>query len=257
MKLPPKKKYLGQTFLHDQNIIDQIIKFVAPKKSDNLIEIGPGAGALTTRLLPLVDKLDVIELDKDIIPILEKNCNRSPKLHIHVEDVLKTDFTLFKAPLRLVGNLPYNISTPLLFHLIKNIGAVNDMHFMLQKEVAKRITAKPGSKTYGRLSVMLQYYCETKILLKIGSGAFSPPPKVDSAFIRLVPHKKITLKASDENRFAHIVRDAFSQRRKTIANSLKKQISREQLETIGIDPTSRPEQLSVQDFVLISNKIEV
>ena len=253
MLLPPKKKRLGQHFLHDQNIIDQIIDFIAPKKPDNLIEIGPGAGALTTKLLPLVNKLDVIELDKEIIPILEKNCDHSKKLHVHFEDVLKTDFTKFKTPLRLVGNLPYNISTPLLFHAIKNIAAIKDMHFMLQKEVAERIVAGPGSKTYGRLSVMLQYYCGTKILLKIGSEAFSPPPKVESAFIRLIPHKKLAVKALDEKRFADIVRDAFGQRRKTIANSLKKYITAEQLEKSGINPTLRPEQLSVKEFVLISN----
>ncbi|MBU0744024.1 MAG: 16S rRNA (adenine(1518)-N(6)/adenine(1519)-N(6))-dimethyltransferase RsmA [Gammaproteobacteria bacterium] len=252
---PPKKKSLGQHFLHDQNIINQIIKLVAPKPSDNLIEIGPGAGALTTKLLPLVESLDVIEFDQRIIPTLEKNCSYSPKLHIYNKDVLKFDFSQLSPPLRLVGNLPYNISTPLLFYLLKNINMIKDMYFMLQKEVAERIAAPPGSKTYGRLGVMLQYYCETNLLLHIGSGAFSPPPKVSSAFIRLTPRKNHKIIALDKEKFSEIVRFAFGQRRKTIANSLKKLISASQLEEIGINPISRPEQLSVDEFVLISNKI--
>jgi len=256
--LPRKKKSLGQHFLHDQNILRKIVELIAPNPHDNLIEIGPGAGALTTKLLPLVNSLDVIELDQDIIPELEKNCGHNQKLRVHLIDVLQVDFTQFKAPIRLVGNLPYNISTPLLFHLIKNIKIaatyplIKDMHFMLQKEVAERITASPGSKIYGRLSVMLQYYCEVKLLLHIGSGAFFPAPKVASAFIRLIPRKNPAVIASDENKFSDIVRDAFNQRRKTIANSLKPYLTASQLEQIGINPELRPEQLSVEEFVKIT-----
>lgn len=248
-----KKKSLGQHFLHDQNILGQLIEFIAPQLFDNLIEIGPGAGALTTLLLPRVNSLDVIELDRDIIQELEKNCAHSSKLHIHVTDVLRVDFANLSSQMRIVGNLPYNISTPLLFHLIKNIALIKDMHFMLQKEVAERIAASPGSKTYGRLSVMLQYHCDATILLHVGAGAFSPPPKVDSAFIRLTPCKHHTIIAANANKLEEIVRDAFCMRRKTIANSLKKHITPLQLEKIGINPTLRPEQLSVSDFVLISN----
>jgi 16S rRNA (adenine1518-N6/adenine1519-N6)-dimethyltransferase len=249
-----KKKSLGQNFLHDQNVIRKIIALVAPKESEHLIEIGPGSGALTTRLLPQVSALDVIELDQDVIPSLEKNCNYSPKLHIHIADVLEFDFQQFRSPLRIVGNLPYNISTPLLFYLLKNVAVIQDMHFMLQKEVAERIVAVPGTKTYGRLSVMLQYYCETKLLLHIGSGAFTPSPKVESAFIRFIPRNSRVVAASDESNFGNVVRLAFNQRRKTILNSLKKQVTALQLENIGVNPKLRPEQLAVDDFVRISNQ---
>lgn len=253
---PRKKKSLGQHFLHDQNVINKIISLVAPKPNEHLIEIGPGAGALTTKLLPLLTKLDVIEIDKDIIPILEKNCGYSSKLHIHNQDVLDTDFRQFRAPLRLVGNLPYNISTPLLFHLLKNISLIKDMHFMLQKEVAARITSNSGSKIYGRLSVMLQYYCEAHLLFKIGAGAFSPPPKVESALIRLTPRKQRQIIAQDENLLSMVVKLAFGQRRKTITNGLKKYLTAQKLETLGINPEARPEQLSVDQFVLITNEIK-
>lgn len=250
-----KKKSLGQHFLHDQSIIDQIIALINPQSTEHIIEIGPGAGALTTSLLPLTDSLNVIELDQDIIPVLRKNCNYSPKLQIENADVLRVDFTKFGHPMRIVGNLPYNISTPILFGLIKTISLIKDMHFMLQKEVADRILAIPGSKIYGRLSVMVQYHCEPALLLHVGAGAFSPPPKVASAFIRLTPRTHYPVKALDTARFGAIVHDAFCQRRKTIANSLKKHISSSRLEQIGIDPIMRAEQLSVDQFITISNEI--
>ena len=240
--------------MHDPNIIRQIVTFIAPQESEHLVEIGPGGGALTAKILPYVKTLEVIELDKDVIPILEKTCDYSSKLHIYITDVLQVDFTKFHAPIRLVGNLPYNISTPLLFYLLKNIALIQDMHFMLQKEVAERIIAKPGTKIYGRLSVMLQYHYETKLLLHIGSGAFSPAPKVTSAFIRFVPRKSQAIVAYDENNLNKIVRLAFGQRRKTILNTLKGHISVEQLEHLGINPKLRPEQLSVDEFVRISNE---
>lgn len=252
-----KKKYLGQHFLHDSRILEQIVGLIAPEPCDHLVEIGPGEGALTTRLLPLVHSIDVIELDRDVIPRLEKNCKNSEKLHIYIDDVLQVDFTRFLLPLRLVGNLPYNISTPLLFKAIKSINSIKDMHFMLQKEVAERIAALPGSKTYGRLSVMLQYYCEVELLLHVGSGAFSPPPKVDSVFIRLIPRKFYSVVAQDENLLSAIVREAFCQRRKMIINGLKKYVTASQLEKIGINPMLRPEQLKVDEFVRISNNVAV
>lgn len=256
MILPPrKKKHLGQHFLHDQQILQKIVKLIDPHPAEHLIEIGPGAGALTSKILPQVDHLEVIELDQEIIPVLEKNCGYSSKLTVHLADVLQVDFTQFQSPQRLFGNLPYNISTPLLFHLIKNIQLIQEMHFMLQQEVAARITAPPGSKIYGRLSVMIQYYCQVATLLKIGSGAFSPPPKVASAFVRFTPHQHYSIKALDEKKLSDLVRNAFSQRRKIIANSLKNEVPIALLEKIGIDPGLRPEQLAVNEFVTISNAL--
>jgi 16S rRNA (adenine1518-N6/adenine1519-N6)-dimethyltransferase len=252
-----KKKSLGQHFLHDQNIIRKIVSLIAPKNLEHLVEIGPGGGALTAKLLPLVNSLDVIELDKEVIPSLEKNCGYSSKLRVHLADVLKIDFRQFQAPIRLVGNLPYNISTPLLFYLSKNIVLIQDMHFMLQKEVAERIAALPGTKTYGRLSVMFQYYCETKLLLYIGSGAFSPAPKVDSIFIKFIPRKSRLVTVHSESNLSNVVRSAFNQRRKTLLNSLKSYITARQLENLGIDPKLRPEQLTVDEFVQISNELEL
>ncbi len=250
-----KKKALGQHFLHDQNIIRQIVALIAPKDQEHLVEIGPGGGALTAKLLPLVNSLDVIELDKEVVPTLEKNCGYSSQLHIYLADVLEFDFTKFREPIRLVGNLPYNISTPLLFYLLKSIAAIQDMHFMLQKEVAERIVARPGTKIYGRLSVMLQYYFETKLLLHIGAGAFSPAPKVESAFIRFIPRKSRLVVANDELNLSDVVRLAFNQRRKTIANSVKNKITIAELENLGINPKLRPEQLTVDEFVKISNEL--
>lgn len=253
-----KKKYLGQHFLNNQKIIAQIIEAVAPQPSDYFLEIGPGEGALTTKLLPLVHSINAIELDQDIIPALKKNCansKNSNSLYIHQADILKFDFTQFSPLFRLVGNLPYNISTPILFKAIENISLIKNMYFMLQKEVAERITAPPGSKTYGRLSVMLQYYCETELLLYVPPGAFSPPPKINSAFIKLTPRNIYKIVAQDKNLFSEIVRSAFCKRRKIISNSLKKYITAVQLKTININPTLRPEQLGVDEFVSISNAI--
>lgn len=249
------KKFLGQHFLHDQKVIEQLVAFIAPDFSDKLIEIGPGAGALTSKLLPLVSSMDAIEIDREVLPLLKINCQNSEKLFIHEADVLHIDLTKFKAPIRLIGNLPYNISTPLLFKAIEHIEAVHDMHFMLQKEVAERIVAVPGSKTYGRLSVMLQYYCEATMLLHVSPGSFSPPPKVHSAFIRLIPRKKYLTVASDKLFFSEVVRMAFNHRRKIISNSLKGYITPIKLEKININPLARPEQLYVNDFVNISNAV--
>ena len=248
-----KKKSLGQHFLHDPGVIRRIVTLIGPRLKEHIVEIGPGAGALTRALLPFVSSLDVIELDHEVVPILQANCNNSSKLHVYNADVLQLDFTRLQAPMHVVGNLPYNISTTLLFYLMENIKLIQNMHFMLQKEVAERIVAAPGSKTYGRLSVMLQYYCKVKLLLHIGSGAFSPPPKVDSAFIRLTPYESLPNPAHNIKVFGDIVCAAFNQRRKIIANSLKKYISASQLEKLDIDPLMRPEELGTPDFVKISN----
>lgn len=254
-KLPRKKKSWGQHFLHEQNILHKMVKAIDPSPLEYLVEIGPGDGALTKKLLPLVNQLTVIEIDKELIPVLKKNCDNSPKLKINLQDVLLVNFAdlPLPVPVRLVGNLPYNISTPLLFRLVENVQVIQDLHFMLQKEVAERITAQPGSKIYGRLSVMMQYYFRVGLLFPVGSGAFTPAPKVDSAVVRFIPHQKRQPQAVDEKRLSKIVASAFNQRRKTIANSLKKEITPSQLKELGIDPKSRPEQLTVSEFVKISN----
>jgi 16S rRNA (adenine1518-N6/adenine1519-N6)-dimethyltransferase len=253
-----KKKFLGQHFLHDQRVLSKIITAFMPKQDDYVVEIGPGEGALTTKLLPFGCVINAIEIDLEVIPRLKENCKRFTNLHIFAEDVLAIDFLKFSSsldPIRLIGNLPYNISTPLLFKAIEYIDLLKDMHFMLQKEVAERIIAAPGSKIYGRLSVMLQYYCEVELLFYVGSGAFSPPPKVDSAVIKLVPRKQDVIKAHNKKLFSEIVRTAFCQRRKIIANSLKQYITSQRLEQLNLNPLMRPEQLQVADFVAISNAL--
>lgn len=253
-----KAKRFGQHFLIDQQIIQKIIAVVAPKESDHFLEIGPGKGALTAKILPLVKRLDVVEVDRDVIPALEQKCKTLGNLHIHIADILQFDLNNLqivssdKKKIRVVGNLPYNISTPILFYSIKNINKLNDLYFMVQKEVAERIAADHGSKIYGRLSVMLQYYFQTSILFNIPPTAFSPSPKVNSSFIRLTPRVK-NLEAIDQESFANIVRTAFSKRRKTIQNSLKEIINNSQLENLGIDPNARAENLSVENFIAISN----
>lgn len=249
------RKSLGQNFLHDKHIIQKIIQAINPQHNEHFVEIGPGYGALTTSLLPLVEKLDAVELDKNLIPELEKNCNNLGNLHIHNIDALKFDLQQIyqHKTLRVAGNLPYQISTPLIFHLIKQINLINDMHFMLQKEVVDRLTAKPGSKTYGRLSVMVQYHCAAKSLFGVPASAFTPQPQVESAIVRLIPHQKLPHIAIDYENFSLVVRESFNHRRKTIRKSLHAFISTDQLNTINIDPQIRPEQLSVDDFVRISN----
>ncbi|MCK4607889.1 MAG: 16S rRNA (adenine(1518)-N(6)/adenine(1519)-N(6))-dimethyltransferase RsmA [Gammaproteobacteria bacterium] len=250
------KKRFGQNFLQDKNIIHKIIASIAPQATDHIVEIGPGLGALTTQILPQVSRLDAVELDRDLIPKLEAACGKPGNLYIYQANALKFDFSNLSAenkPLRIVGNLPYNISTPIIFHLLKYLPLIENMHFMLQQEVVERLAAKPGNKIYGRLSVMVQYFCEVTKLFTVPPQAFYPAPKVYSAIVRLKPHKEIALPAQNINYFTNIVKQAFSQRRKTIHNSLKSHLSNEQLQSINIDPKSRPEQLTVADFVKISN----
>lgn len=251
------KKRFGQHFLHDLSVIQKLIYEIHPKPSDNIIEIGPGLGALTFPLLDKLESLNVVEIDRDIIAKLEQKNN--PKLNIHGVDALQFNFTKLAhngESIRIVGNLPYNISTPLIFHLLKSKDVITDMHFMLQNEVVKRITAEPGTKTYGRLSVMVQYHYQTEYLFFVGPESFTPPPKVDSAILRLSPWKTPPHIANNEQQLTQIVTQAFSMRRKTLRNNLKKIISAEQIETLGIDPGLRAENLSVKEFVKISNSIQ-
>ncbi len=265
------KKRFAQNFLHDQNIVQKIIAAVAPKKGEHVVEIGPGLGVLTAKLLPILKSMDVIEIDRDLIPKLQGACAGLGQLNIHQADVLKFDFKNLRAtrvgaihgvgaihelPLRIVGNLPYNISTPLIFHLLQQIEYIADMHFMLQKEVADRLAAQPGTKIYGRLSVMVQYFCQVTKLFIVPPGAFYPVPKVYSAFVRLTPHKKISVPVKDTAILEKIVKLAFNQRRKMIQNSLKTLISGEELINLNINPKLRPEQLSVEDYIKICRHMQ-
>ncbi len=250
------RKQFGQHFLIDHQIIDDIITAIDPIADDNLIEIGPGLGALTQSILPHVTTLNVIEIDSDVIPLLKKKCANSAKLVIHQHDALRFDFSKFakpKQPLRLFGNLPYNVGTELIFHFLDQLSLIKDMHFMLQKEVAERISATPGTKNYGRLSVMVQYYCQVELLFNVGNTAFDPPPKVESSVIRLIPFQHKPVQVENLVTFKAVVQDAFGQRRKTLRNSLKNLIASEELEKIDIDFNLRAEQLSIQDFAKISN----
>ena len=273
----PRKRF-GQNFLHDSNIIRQIVESVRLQRSDNLVEIGPGMGALTEPLLAEVDAMTVIELDRDLADSLRIRigANSHDNFNIIQANAMNVDYhdiyeqvTDLKAAevtqspaskLRIVGNLPYNISTPLLFHLLEFADVIKDMHFMLQKEVVERITAEVGSKTYGRLSVIMQYYCDTDYLLTVPKGAFNPPPKVTSAVFRLTPHVTKPVQANDEKKFAVIVREAFNHRRKTMRAIFKKStllptLTDDDFAVADIDPQARPETIDVTQFVALSNHI--
>jgi len=257
MNHTPRKRF-GQNFLHDQNVIQKIVAAVNPHPGDNLVEIGPGQGALTCQLLPLVEEMHAIELDRDLIPLLESTCQSIGKLNIHSSDVLRFDFSeLYRdgEPLRIVGNLPYNISTPLIFHILQNTGIIKDMHFMLQKEVVERMAAAPDSGTYGRLSVMVQRYCQVERILTVGPGAFNPSPKVDSSVVRLTPWESAPVTIDDEESFQEVVKAAFSQRRKTLRNSLRALVTTEQFESAGVDPVRRAETLSMEEFAKLANTV--
>ncbi len=256
------RKRFGQNFLHDRNIIERIIDFIAPAADQHLVEIGPGKGALTEYLVQRAGQLDVIELDRDLIPLLENRFNSFEHFKIHSADALKFDFSKLlnsaTERLRLVGNLPYNISTPLIFHLLEKVSLVQDMHFMLQKEVVERLTAAPGSKAYGRLSIQVQYLCRAELLFIVPPGAFTPPPKVNSAIVQLTPrthfNKAPQLQKGSTTDLAFIAREAFSQRRKTLRNNLKKILSAEQIEACDIDPGRRSETLSISEFVALTDQ---
>jgi 16S rRNA (adenine1518-N6/adenine1519-N6)-dimethyltransferase len=213
---------------------------------------------MTCPLLSKIERLQVVELDRDVVPILKENCAGKGELTIHQADALRFDFgQLSDTPrsLRVVGNLPYNISTPLIFHLLESAEKIQDMHFLLQKEVVERLAAKPGGGDYGRLSVMVQYRCKAENLFHVGRGAFNPPPKVESAVVRLTPYEALPDPASDERLFAKIVNQAFSQRRKTLRKSLQKICQDSDFTQVSIDSSLRPEQLSVADFVRLSNQV--
>ena len=270
----PRKRF-GQNFLHDQVIIGRIIDSIHAGRDDLMVEIGPGMGAITEPLLKEVNRLTVVELDTDLADSLRIRigANSNDGLTIVKANAMEVDYrALFQQiigdnpnhttdkKMRIVGNLPYNISTPLLFHLLSFADVIEDMHFMLQKEVVDRITAEVDSREYGRLSIMMQYYCETDYLLTVPNGAFNPPPKVTSAVFRLRPYQQKQIVADDEKLFALVVREAFNHRRKTLRAIFKKSpilpaVTEHQLVAWGLNPLARPETLSVQDFVTLANGI--
>ncbi len=254
----PRKRF-GQNFLQDPNVVAKIVHAIAPASDDRLVEIGPGLGALTEALLPRVEAMDAVELDRDLIPRLARRCGALGKLQIHSADALKFDFASLAAdgrPLRIIGNLPYNISTPLMFHLLKSREVIRDMHFMLQKEVVDRLAATPGGKDYGRLSVMMQYHCAVDSLFEVPPGAFNPPPKVMSAVVRLRPWDEPPVAVSGAASLEKLVTQAFSQRRKTLRNTLKGLLSAEQIAARDIDPARRAETLSLTEFAALSRAVE-
>jgi 16S rRNA (adenine1518-N6/adenine1519-N6)-dimethyltransferase len=251
----PRKRF-GQNFLHDQTVIYDIISSIQAKPGEHWVEIGPGLGALTAPLLNEGIRLDVIELDRDLVVLLKEKFKQQNQLQIHSADALKFDFSALaddNEKLRIIGNLPYNISTPLMFHLLDNAFCIQDMHIMLQKEVVDRICAVPGSKKYGRLSVMMQYYCAPELLFDVPPESFEPAPQVMSAIVRLVPHARPPVEVNDITKLNRVVTEAFSQRRKTLRNSLKKLISEESITALDINPTLRAENISLNDFAKLSN----
>lgn len=253
----PRKRF-GQHFLCDQAIIHRIIAALNPKPNEHLIEIGPGQGALTLPVLKEAHQLEAIEFDRDLIPELERRCHKAGDLHIYSQDALEFDFASVKKDerlLRVFGNLPYNISTPLIFHVIAYAPIIADMLFMLQKEVAERMAAQADADDYGRLSVMVQYHCEVELLFEVPADAFYPPPQVKSSIVRLVPYREYPYRAQNYALFDSIVKHAFGQRRKTLRNSLKKIIDDDTWAHIPIRSDLRPENLSVKDFVEISNSL--
>ena len=252
------RKRFGQHFLHDQNIIEKILTHLAPQSDDTLVEIGPGQGALTLPLLEQGFAITAIEMDRDLVEWWRSKQGLMDQLVLHQADALKFDFCQLQInknnKLRVLGNLPYNISTPLLFHLLDQRHCIKDMLFMLQKEVVDRMVAKAGSKIYGRLSVMVQASCDVEALFDVAPGCFSPPPKVDSSIIRLRPYTtEDPYQIRDKALFAKVVKMAFQQRRKTLRNNLKPLMSAAQIESSGIDPQTRAETLSIQDFSRLAN----
>ena len=255
----PAKKHLGQHFLHESRVVEKIVLAVDPKPGDRLVEIGPGQGAITFPLLRAHGALTAIEFDRDLVAPLRHAAREFGELEIVPGDVLGVDFTALAAgsPIRLVGNLPYNLSSPILFHALDHAASIRDMHFMLQKEVVDRMAAPPGSKVYGRLSVMLQAYCTVTPLFTVPPGAFRPPPKVDSAVVRLVPRDPATIGIADPARFGQVVRAAFGQRRKTLRNALKGVLDDTAIVAAGVRPDARAEQLAVADFIRLANVSDI
>jgi 16S rRNA (adenine1518-N6/adenine1519-N6)-dimethyltransferase len=251
------RKRFGQNFLTDTLVLDEIITAIGPRPGDTMVEIGPGLAAMTKLLLEGLDHLHVVELDRDLVARLEKNFDPA-RLTIHAGDALQFDFGSIPVPagekLRVVGNLPYNISSPLLFHLARYAPRVKDQHFMLQKEVVERMVAEPGSKAYGRLSVMLQWRYRMALLFVVPPTAFDPPPRVDSAIVRMIPIEQPL--ACDARMLEVVVAKAFSQRRKVIRNCVAGMFTEQDLAACGVDPTLRPEAVGLEQYVALANLLQ-
>jgi 16S rRNA (adenine1518-N6/adenine1519-N6)-dimethyltransferase len=247
----PRKRF-GQHFLHSTQVISSILQAINPKATDKVLEIGPGLGALTKPLLRVLNDLHAVEIDRDLQDYLTTLPATHGKLHLIAADALQVDYAQWGGDLRVVGNLPYNISTPLIMHLLTFSHCIKDMYFMLQKEVVDRMAATPGSKDYGRLSVMLQYLCEVENLFTVPPEAFDPPPRVDSAVVRLTPHQSSPFDAVPAENLQALVAKAFSMRRKTLTNNLKGVFSVSELNELGIDGSMRPEQIAVADYVKLA-----
>lgn len=259
MKDHQARKRFGQHFLHDRNVIGRIVSALAPKANDLIVEIGPGKGALTHALLNQVAHLHAVEFDRDLVARLQAEIP-TQRVTLHQADALKFDFCPLATPdrqLRIIGNLPYNISTPLLFHLLEQASCIQDMLFMLQKEVVQRLGAAPGGKDYGRLSVMIQYRCTVEKLFNVAPGAFTPPPRVDSSMVRLVPHARPPVVVNDTELFAQLVKAAFTSRRKVLRNTLKGMVTPETMAALGVDAGRRAETLSLAEFAALSNAATV
>ncbi|STX27546.1 dimethyladenosine transferase (16S rRNA dimethylase) [Legionella beliardensis] len=252
MNHKPRKRF-GQNFLQDQGVIGHIIDALCLAPEDNVVEIGPGKGALTRLLLTYLNKLTVIEIDRDLQAFLANAFNSSSRLQIIGADALTINYHNWGNNLRVVGNLPYNISTPLILHLLSFVNSIKDMHFMLQKEVVERLAAQPGSKDYGRLSIMIQYHCEVTHLFNVPPDAFYPKPKVDSAVVRLTPYAVSPYPPVNLKLLQDLVALAFSMRRKTLANNLKPLISAQELADLAINAAHRPEQIKLIDYIKIAN----
>ncbi|MBL8251680.1 MAG: 16S rRNA (adenine(1518)-N(6)/adenine(1519)-N(6))-dimethyltransferase RsmA [Candidatus Competibacter sp.] len=253
----PRKRF-GQHFLRDSSVVGRIVAAIHPKAGERLVEIGPGLGALTRPLLEAAGELDVVELDRDLLEPLQSRCAGAGVLRVHHADALTFDFAALRGEgprLRVAGNLPYNISTPLLFHLLDQADHLGDLHFMLQQEVVARMAAAPGEDAYGRLSVMLQYRCRVEALFEVEPDAFRPPPKVRSAVARLVPRETFPVAVRDRRRLAEVVRRAFSQRRKTLRNALSGLLDAEQIEAAGVDAGARAETLDLRAFAALADAI--
>ncbi len=250
------RQRLGQHFLHERGTIERLLRAIAPGEGDSIVEIGPGEGALTRPLLARVDHLTVVERDATLAEALPRRTGAGERLSVHCGDALAFDFAALAqgGRLRLVGNLPYSISTPLLFHLIDQRAAIADMHFMLQREVVDRLAARHGGKVYGRLSVMAQAFCEIESLFRVAPGAFRPPPAVESAVARLTPRDQALVPPELEPRFAALVRAAFQARRKTLRNTLRGQLDADAIAEAGLTPGQRPEQLHPSDFAALARR---
>jgi dimethyladenosine transferase len=256
------RKRFGQNFLHDTHVIQNIVAAICPQKDQFLLEIGPGLGALTEPVAEQIDRLTVLELDRDLAERLRHHPFLHQKLNVIETDAMQFDFAQLYASeklaeeqqrIRVFGNLPYNISTPLMFHLFKFCDIIQDMHFMLQKEVVKRLCAAPNSKAYGRLTIMTQYFCQVMPVLEVPPSAFKPAPKVDSAVVRLIPHQQLPHAVKDLYWLNRVTAQAFNQRRKTLRNALSTLISPENLTALSIDLNARAENLSIADYARLAD----